>query len=342
MSIDLRSDTVTLPTPEMREVMARAEVGDDGYGEDPSINRLQEMSAALTGKEDALFVASGTMANLVSIMSHTRPSDSIILGEKAHSWLYESGSPCAVAGVLPIIVGQGGTFTWKDVEDSALGGNVHLAPTTLVMMENTHNAGGGVIFPQPDLEEICRNAKFWGFKTHLDGARIFNAAVATATSVAELVAPADSLSFCLSKGLGCPAGSLVCGDKEFIGRARRYRELLGGGMRQAGILAAAGIYALDHNVGRLQEDHDNARLLAEKLSGLPGLSVDLAKVHTNMVFVEVTKPGRTALDYAGRLKAKGLLVNPMGKSRFRAVTHLGIERRDILKAAEIFAAALSE
>jgi threonine aldolase len=340
MAIDLRSDTVTLPTPEMREVMARAEVGDDGYGEDPSINRLQEMAAAVTGKQDALFVASGTMANLVSIMCHTRPSDSIILGEKAHSWLYESGSPCAIAGVLPILAGLGGTFTWKDVEETALGGNLHFAPTTLVMMENTHNAGGGIIFPQPDLEEICRNARFWGFKTHIDGARIFNAAVATSKSVAELAGPADSLSFCLSKGLGCPVGSLICGSREFIARARRYRELLGGGMRQAGILAAAGIYALEHNVARLRDDHDHARLLAAKLSRLSGLSLDLARVHTNMVFVEVKKPGLTALDYAARLKERGVLVNPLGKSRFRAVTHLGIEKQDIEKAAHIFGAAL--
>lgn len=338
--IDLRSDTVTLPTPEMREVMARAEVGDDGYGEDPSINRLQEKAAEVTGKEEALFVASGTMANLVSIMSHTRPSDSVVLGEKAHSWLYESGSPCAVAGVLPIIVGKGGTFTWKEVEDNALGGNVHLAPTTLVMMENTHNAGGGVIFPQADLEEICKNARFWGFKTHIDGARIFNAAVALKRSVAELVAPADSLSFCLSKGLGCPVGSLVCGTREFIQKARRCRELLGGGMRQAGILAAAGTYALDHHVERLQEDHDNARLLAQRLSDLTGLSLDLSKVHTNMIFVNVVKPGLTAPEYAERLKKQGLLVNALGKLNFRIVTHLGITKQDVLTAAEIFAAAV--
>jgi len=338
--IDLRSDTVTLPTPEMREVMARAEVGDDGYGEDPSINRLQELAAEMLGKEDALFLPSGTMANLAAIMSHTRPSDSIILGENAHSWMFESGGPAAVAGVLPVTVGRGGTFTWQEVEENARGGNVHLPPTTLVMMENTHNGGGGIIFPQRDVIEIAEKAKFWKFKTHIDGARIFNAAVATGRPAGELAAPVDSVSFCLSKGLGCPVGSLVCGSREFIQKARRYRELLGGGMRQAGVLAAAGIYALEHNIARLQEDHDHARLLAEKLSDLNGLSLDLAKVQTNMVFVGVMKAGRTAFEYAARLKERGVLVNAMGKAKFRAVTHLGISRPDILQAAEIFAAAL--
>lgn len=338
--IDIRSDTVTRPTEAMREVMARAEVGDDGYGEDPSINRLQERAAEVTGKEDALLVASGTMANLVAIMSHTRPSDSVILGEKAHSWLYESGSPCAIAGVLPIIVGRGGTFTWEDVENNAIGGNVHFAPTNLVMMENTHNAGGGIIFPQEEVERIAGNAGFWGFRTHIDGARIFNAAVATKKSVAELVKPVDSVSFCLSKGLGCPVGSVVCGSREFITRARRYRELLGGGMRQAGILAAAGIYALDHHVERLQEDHENARLLASALAGIEGLSVDLDKVQSNMVFVEVTKEGLTAFDYAARLKERGVLVNAMGKARFRAVTHLQVSRKDIEDAIGVFRQAL--
>lgn len=338
--IDIRSDTVTRPTEAMREVMARAEVGDDGYGEDPSINRLQERAAEVTGKEDALLVASGTMANLVAIMSHTRPSDSVILGEKAHSWLYESGSPCAIAGVLPIIVGRGGTFTWEDVENNAIGGNVHFAPTTLVMMENTHNAGGGIIFPQEEVERIAGNAGFWGFRTHIDGARIFNAAVATKKSVADLVKPVDSVSFCLSKGLGCPVGSVVCGSREFITRARRYRELLGGGMRQAGILAAAGIYALDHHVERLQEDHENARLLASALAEIEGLSVDLDKVQSNMVFVEVTKEGLTAPDYAARLKERGVLVNAMGKARFRAVTHLQVSKKDVEDAIEVFRQAL--
>jgi len=338
--IDLRSDTVTQPTPAMREAMARAECGDDGYGEDPSINRLQEMAAELLGKEDALYVPSGTMANLVALLSHTRPSDSVILGQGAHTWLYESGSPGAIAGVLTIIVGDGGTFTWQDVEDNSLGGNVHMAPTTLVMMVHTHIAGGGIIFPQEHIEEIADKAKFWDMGTHIDGARILNAAVATGRPAAELCAPADSVSLCLSKGLGCPVGSVVAGSGEFIQKTRRYRELLGGGMRQAGIVAAAGIHALDNNIDRLADDHNNAKLLAEKLSDIGGIKVDLAKVHTNMVFVEVAKPDLNAFDYAARLKERGVLVNPLAKQKLRAVTHLDVDKDDVVKAAGVFEEAI--
>jgi len=340
--IDLRSDTVTQPTAAMREAMARAECGDDGYGEDPSINRLQEMAAELLGKEDALYVPSGTMANLVALMSHTRPSDSVILGQGAHTWLYESGSPGAIAGVLTIIVGDGGTFTWQDVEDNSLGGNVHMAPTTLVMMENTHNAGGGIIFDQDHIIEICEKAKFWGMGTHIDGARILNASVATGVPAAELCAPADSVSLCLSKGLGCPVGSVVAGSSEFIQKTRRYRELLGGGMRQAGIVAAAGIHALENNIDRLADDHNNAKLLAEKLSDVDGIKVDLAKVHTNMVFIEVAKPGLNAFDCAARLKQRGVLVNPLAKQKLRAVTHLDVDKDDVIKAAGVFDEALKD
>jgi len=332
--IDLRSDTVTRPTQEMRRCMARAEVGDDGYGDDPSINELQRRSAEVTGKEDALFVPSGTMANLVAVMSHTRPGDSVVLGRGAHSWLYESGGPAQIAGVMTYIAGADGTFTWEEVEEAAKGGNVHMAPTTLVMMENTHNAGGGIIFPQEQIEDIAQKARFWGFKTHIDGARIFNAAVAAGKSVAELCASVDSVSFCLSKGLGCPVGSVVCGSREFIQRTRRYREVLGGGMRQAGIVAAAGLYALDHNVERLQEDHDNARVLAEELSDLPALEIDLEKVQTNMVFIELT--GMNAFELAARLKESGVLMNPLGKNLLRAVTHRDVTRQQVERAAEIF------
>jgi len=340
--IDLRSDTVTQPTPEMREFMANAEVGDDGYNEDPSINKLQEISKDLSGKQDALYLPSGTMANIVAVMSHTRPSDSIILGQKAHTWLYESGSPAAIAGVLSNLVGKDGTFTWSDVEENALGGNVHLAPTTLIMMENTHNGGGGIIFPQKDVEEISEKARFWGYKTHIDGARIFNASIATGKTVSELAAPVDSISFCLSKGLGCPVGSVLCGTKEFIEKARRYRELLGGGMRQAGIVAAAGIYALENNIERLSKDHDNAKLLSEKTAKIEGLETDLTKVHSNMVFVTVKKDGLNAVEYAGMLKEKGVLVNALAKFGFRAVTHMGISKDDIIKVASVFEETLLE
>ena len=340
--IDLRSDTVTQPTPEMREFMAKAPVGDDGYHEDPSINKLQEMSKNILGKEEALYLPTGTMANIAAVMSHTRPSDSIILGQKAHTWLYESGSPAAIAGVLPNLIGTDGTFTWDDVEENALGGNVHLAPTTLIMMENTHNGGGGIIFPQKDIEEISEKSRFWGYKTHIDGARIFNASIATGKSAAELAAPVDSISFCLSKGLGCPVGSVLCGTKEFIERARRYRELLGGGMnRQAGIVAAAGIYALENNIERLKEDHQNAKLLCDKIIEIEGLETDPVKVQSNMVFVTVNKKGLNAVEYAGKLKEKGVLVNALEKFCFRAVTHMGISTEDIIKAASVFEEALT-
>ncbi len=336
--IDLRSDTVTRPTPGMRQAMAKAEVGDDGYGEDPSINRLQERAAQITGKDQALFVPSGTMANLVALLSHCRRGDSIILGEKAHSWLYESGGPSAIAGVLPIIVGQGGTFTWKDAYENCLGGNLHFAPTTLVMMENTHNGGGGIVFDQDDVEQIAAGARAWGIKSHIDGARIFNAAIATGKSVSELCAPVDSVSFCLSKGLGCPVGSVVCGSAEFMERAKRYRELLGGGMRQAGVMAAAGLYALDNHVERLAQDHENARLLATSLAEVDGLFIDLEKVNTNMVFVDTGE--RNAFQYAARLKEKGVLVNPLAPDRLRAVTHLDVGRDEVEEAARIFEQAL--
>ncbi|OGP60433.1 MAG: threonine aldolase [Deltaproteobacteria bacterium RBG_13_61_14] len=339
-TIDLRSDTVTRPTPGMRRAMASAEVGDDVYGEDPTVNALEARAAERMGKEAAVFMPSGTMANQVAIRAHTRHGDSVIIGENAHAWLYESGAPAALSGVLTIVAGRGGTFTAEDALASAKGGNVHLAPTSLIMMENTHNSGGGIVFPQKDLDAIGALAKAWGFKTHLDGARIFNAAVKTGLSPQTIARPADSVSFCLSKGLGAPVGSVLCGSKEFIARARRFRKMFGGGMRQAGILAAAGLYALDHHVERLAEDHRNARRLAEGLAGLEGIAVDLAKVETNMTFLEVTRPGLDAFTYAGRLKQLGVLINPLGKSRLRAVTHLDVSRDDIETAIPIFQKAL--
>jgi len=336
--IDLRSDTVTQPSAGMRQAMADAQVGDDGYGDDPTINALQARAAELTGKEDALFVASGTMGNLVSIMSHTRPGDSVIIGENAHTWMYEGGSPAAIAGVLTVTVGRGGAFTWAEAEKMVRPkGVVYIPPTTLVMLENTHNCGGGIIFPQTDVDEICARARAAGIATHLDGARIFNAAVAQGRLVKELVAGLDSVTFCLSKGLGCPVGSVVCGSKEFIGRARRYRKMVGGGMRQAGVLAAAGLYALAHNVERLAGDHANARLLAERLSVIPGLAVDLSRVQTNMVFAEVVKPGLNALAVMAGLFQLGVRVNALSLTSIRAVTHLDVCKDDVIAAAEAFA-----
>ena len=341
-TIDLRSDTVTRPSPAMREAMARAEVGDDVYGEDPTVNALEARAAELLGKAAAVFVPSGTMANQLAIRSHTRHGDSVIIGENAHAWLYEAGAFAAISGVMSLVAGRGGTFSAEDALLAAKGGNVHLAPTSLVMMENTHNSGGGIVFPQADLDAIGATAKVWGFKTHLDGARIFNASVKTGLAAERIARPADSVSFCLSKGLGAPVGSLLCGSREFIVQARRFRKMLGGGMRQAGILAAAGLYALEHNVERLREDHAHARLLAEALAAVPGLAVDLEKVQTNMVFLEVIPcgAGLDAFQYAARLQEQGVLLNPLGKSRLRAVTHLDVSRGEIEAAIPRFAQAL--
>jgi len=338
--IDLRSDTVTRPTPAMRQAMAGAEVGDDVYGEDPTVNALEERAAKLTGKEAAVFAPSGTMANQIAIRSHTHHGDSVIIGENAHSWLYESGALAALSGVQTLIAGRGGTFTAEDVLQTAKGGDPHFAPTSLIMMENTHNEGGGIVFPQADLDAIGATARTWGFKTHLDGARIFNAAVRSGLAVERIARPVDSVSFCLSKGLGAPVGSLLCGSREFIARARRYRKMFGGGMRQAGILAAAGIYALQHHVARLAEDHENARILAEGLAGMKGLVLDLARVETNMVFFEVDRPDLNALAYAARLQDMGVLVNPLRQTRLRAVTHLDVSRNDIETALPLFTRAL--
>jgi threonine aldolase len=341
-TIDLRSDTVTRPSPAMREAMARAEVGDDVYGEDPTVNALEARAVELMGKEAAVFVPSGTMANQLAIRAHTHHGDSVLIGENAHAWLYEAGALAAISGVQTIVAGQGGTYTAEQALFAAKGGDVHLAPTTLLMMENTHNQGGGIVFPQADLDALGAMARLWGFKTHLDGARIFNAAVKTGLSARRIAEPADSVSFCLSKGLGAPVGSLLCGSRELITQARRFRKMLGGGMRQAGILAAAGLYALEHNLERLGEDHAHARALAEGLAALPGIAVDLGKVQTNMVFLEVTRPGLDAPTYAARLQARGVLVNFLGRSRLRAVTHLDVSGGEIEAAIPLFAQALRD
>ena len=340
--IDLRSDTVTMPGPGMRRAMAEAEVGDDGYRDDPTVNRLEAMSAELLGTEAAMFVASGTMANLVAIKVHTHHGDSVLAGENAHSWLYEAGGPAGLAGVQLVIAGKGGTFTKDEAEAVCLGGNIHFASTSLIMVENTHNRGGGIIFPLKDIQEISQFARAWKIKTHLDGARIFNASVALGIDARKITPHFDSISFCLSKGLGAPVGSIVLGTREFIERARYIRQMLGGGMRQAGILAAAGIYALNNNIQRLTEDHENARYLAERLAELDGLSFDPTMVQTNMIFVKVTKPGLIAPDYAVRLKDLGVLVNFISRDKIRIVTHLDVDRKMVKQAAEIFAKTLQD
>jgi threonine aldolase len=306
--------------------MAKAEVGDDVYGEDPTINRLQARAAELLGKEAALLVPSGTMGNQAAIHPFVRPGDEVLVGEGAHLLRYESGAAAALSGVQVQQLGQGGLFDGEDVHAAANPGDAHYAPTRLVAVENTHNKSGGRVFPLERLQGVAEAARELGLRLHLDGARLFNAVVATGTPAAVWAAPFDTVTFCLSKGLGAPVGSLVCGSAEVVREVHRARKRLGGGMRQAGILAAAGLYALEHHVERLAEDHANARHLADGLERL-GFRVDPAP-ETNMVMFDVA-------DTAGfreALRRREVWINPLGVGRFRAVTHLDVERGDVDEA----------
>ncbi len=327
--IDLRSDTVTRPSAAMREAMARAEVGDDVYGEDPSVNRLQEMAAALLRKEAALFVPSGTMANQVAIRAHTRPGDALIAGQGSHLYLYESGAAAALSGVQPVLVGEDGFFGADDVRAAIAPADDHFPSTRLVCVENTHNKSGGRVFPLALQLELAEAARSAGLRLHLDGARLFNAAVASGTDAAELAAPYDSVSFCLSKGLGAPVGSLVCGSREFIASAHRFRKMFGGGMRQAGVLAAAGIHALQHGVKRLADDHAKARHLADGLAAIPGSRL-LRPPETNIVLFSVDDVSR----FVREIRARGVLINAIGPAALRAVTHLDVSQEDVDRALE--------
>jgi threonine aldolase len=336
--IDLRSDTVTKPTPAMRRVMAEAEVGDDVYGEDPTVNRLQEKAAEITGTEAALFVPSGTMGNQVAIAVHTRPGQEVIVEATSHIYNVEMATMARFSGVQPrVVFGERGVFSAEQVRQAIRPKLYYLAQTGLVCLENTHNAAGGRIWPLSVAREILEIAHAQGIPVHLDGARIFNASVATGIPVSELVRGFDSVMFCLSKGLGCPVGSLLCGSREFIEEARRVRKALGGGMRQAGIRAAAGLYALEHHVERLAEDHEHARILAQGLAEIPCLSV--TPPETNIVMVEILR-GPTAAELAERLKRRGVLVAPAGAGtearKLRLVTHLDVSREDILRTIDLF------
>ena len=339
--IDLRSDTVTRPSPGMRRAMAEAPVGDDQYGEDPSVNRLQERLADLLGKEAALFVPSGTMSNQIALKLLTRPGDEVILGEDAHMIWHEAGAGAANSGVQYTAVGRGGLFTVEDFRAALKPpGHIVLPPTGLVAVENTHNLGGGVVFPQGDARAICAAAREAGIASYLDGARLFNAATASGLGLAELARPFDLVSVALSKGLGCPVGSVLAGDKAMIARAVRIRRMFGGAMRQSGILAAAGLYALDHNAARLAEDHAHARLIAERLAGLSGALLDLATVQTNIVIFRLGEGLPDAMAIAARAKAEGVLVSALGPRTVRAVTHLDVSRDDCERAADRLAAII--
>ncbi len=330
-TIDLRSDTVTLPTPAMREAVYRAELGDDVFGEDPTTNRLEKMAAERMGKEAALLVASGTMGNLVCTLTHCRRGEEVILGDRSHTFLYEAGGMSTLGGIHPHTLSNqpDGTMRLEDIEGAIRGNNVHFPRTRLICLENTHNRCYGSALTSEYIDSVSALAKEHGLSVHLDGARIFNAAVALGIDVKELTANVDSLSFCLSKGLSAPVGSVVCGSSEFIAEARRARKVLGGGMRQAGVIAAAGITALQEMVDRLAEDHENARRLAEGLAGIGGLSIEPAKVQTNIIYFELDEERMTPKELVTELNKTGVKLLAVGPRRLRAVTHYGISAEDI-------------
>lgn len=330
--IDLRSDTVTKPSPRMRRAMADAEVGDDVYGEDPTVNRLQERAAEMFGKEAALFVPTGSMGNQIAVKLHTRPGTEVVIEERGHIFNFEMAAMSAVSGVLarPVKSFDGsGILSWADIKSGLhTGGAYYVAPTALIALENSHNLAGGSVMTRERTEELCRRAHDLGLPVHLDGARIFNASVALNEDVAALARPADSVMFCLSKGLGAPVGSMLLGTSVFIEEARRWRKLLGGGMRQAGVLAAAGLVALEDTPQRLHEDQANAQLLARGVAELPGVSIDPERVRTNIVIFDVALTMRAADEICARLKERGVLASGFGNA-IRMVTHFDISRADI-------------
>lgn len=330
-AIDLRSDTVTHPTPAMREAMYRAEVGDDVFGEDPTVNRLEALAAQMLGKEAGLFVSSGTMGNLVSLLTHCRRGDEAIIGDQAHSYTLEVGGASALGGVkfLPVPNQPDGTLALQDIQAELRPENIHYAPTRLICLENTHNRLGGAVLGPEYMAEVREIADRHGLVVHLDGARIFNAAIALDVDPVALASHADSVQFCLSKGLSAPVGSLIVGDSDFIGAARKNRKMVGGGMRQAGILAAAGIVALTEMVDRLAEDHANARRLAEGIVELPGVEIDPETVRTNIVILSFQQDDVSPKDLEERLAEEGVLLLAIGGPRLRAVTHYGIEAADV-------------
>ncbi len=342
-NIDLRSDTVTLPTPAMREAMARAEVGDDVFGEDPTVNRLEQMAAAKMNKPAALFVASGTMGNLVALLTHCGRGDEVIVGDKAHTFINEVGGMAALGGIQPRTLPNqpDGTLPLNDVRQAVRGDNVHWPRTRLIALENTHNACYGSPLAPAYLQSVYELAQTRRVSVHTDGARIFNAAVALHVPASELTRWTDTISFCLSKGLSAPVGSLLCGPSDFIAEARRQRKIVGGGMRQAGILAAAGIVALETMIDRLADDHANARYLAESIADLPGIDLDPARVKTNIVFFDLQGDAPAAADMEARLAREGVLIGSAGECRMRAVTHYGIERPDIDRAIGAIKSALA-
>ena len=337
--IDLRSDTVTRPTPAMRRAMTEAEVGDDVYREDPTVNRLEQRAAEIMGKEAGLFVPTGTMGNTIGVKVHTQHGQEVICEARAHVLDWELSMMGWFSGCLArAVAAPDGILRWKDIEAAIRPASPHCAPTALVEIENTHNMAGGTVYPLDVFEEICSNAHERGLKVHLDGARIFNAACYLNRPVRDVAAGADSVMFCLSKGLGAPVGSMLVGTAEAIGRARGYRKRLGGGMRQAGVLAAAGLIALEEMPHRLGEDHANARYLANELAKMSGIGIDPSRVQTNIVIFDISGTGLATTELTAALKARGVLMNGINSRQMRAVTHLDVSREQCVQAA----AALSE
>jgi threonine aldolase len=339
--IDLRSDTVTRPTPAMRRAMYEAEVGDDVYREDPTVNRLQERAAEIFGREAALFVPSGTMGNQIAIKVHTRHGQEVICEQRAHIFNFEMAMTAAFSGCLARpIWADDGILTWNLIAPHVRGRSDHRAPTGLISLENTSNLAGGSVYPLEISDDICDQAHAAGLPVHLDGARIFNASVALRCPVAELTRQFDSVMFCLSKGLGAPVGSMLVGSRAFFEEARLVRKMLGGGMRQAGILAAAGLVALEESPKRLHIDHENAKFLAQGLAEIPGIKIDPAKVVTNILFVDVSGTGLTSFQISKRLAAQGVLANGVTPESLRMVTHYDVDRAGCERALWVFGEAL--
>jgi threonine aldolase len=333
--IDLRSDTVTRPTPAMRKAMAEAEVGDDVYDEDPTVHALQDRIAQLFGTEAALLLPSGTMANQIAIRAHTQPGDEVIIGKDAHCWRSESGSLAALSGLQTYMMPDY-SFTADDVRAAyKTGDDPHLSLTRVVAIENTHNRSGGMCWDRAQLADVIATAHQLGLAVHLDGARIWNAAAAHGIPERELVQGFDSVSVCLSKGLGAPVGSLIAGRRDFVRRCLKLRKMYGGGMRQAGILAAAGLYALDHHRARLRDDHANARALAERLVGARNVRTDPTRVQTNMAMIDLERGTSAAV--VDRAREAGVLLGAFGARRIRVVTHLDVDRPAVMRAADVIA-----
>lgn len=339
--IDLRSDTVTKPTAAMRRAMMDAEVGDDVYGEDPTVNRLEQRAAEITGKQAALFVPTGTMGNTIAVKIHTEHGQEIICESRSHVLNYELAMMAWFSGcVARPIPADDGILTWEQIKREIRPLGPHWAPTGLIEIENTHNMAGGTVYPMRAIREICAGAHERGLKVHMDGARVFNAAAATGVSVRDIVAPVDTVMFCLSKALGAPVGSMLAGPADAIARGRLYRKRLGGGMRQAGVLAAAGLIAIEQTPARLADDHANAKFLAEGLARIRGIQVDPSKVSTNIVVFNVSGTGMLTSDISLRLKQCGVLINGINDREMRAVTHYDVDRPGCEKAVAAMAEAV--